>query len=107
MTAAMHINTEQFKTEVLQSEVPVLVDFYAEWCGPCKALGPVLDRLSGELAGQAKIVKVDVDENPELAVHFRVSSVPTMLLFRDGQLVQRLVGLRNSAELRDLLTAAA
>ncbi|MEK7354953.1 MAG: thioredoxin [Bdellovibrionota bacterium] len=81
-----------FESDVIKGSVPVLVDFWAEWCGPCKALAPKLEEIAGELAGKAKIVKVDVDANPDSAAKYGVRGIPTLVLFKDGKEVGRLVG---------------
>jgi len=97
-----------FSTEVLQSTSPVLVDFWAEWCGPCKALGPILDELAEEYNGKVRIGKVNIDEDQELAAQYRISSIPTLLLFKQGQVAEQLVGLRSKKDLKasfDRLTA--
>ncbi len=99
-------NTESFKPAVLSSDRPVLVDFYADWCGPCRSQLPVVEALAAELGDRASIGKVNVDENPELASLFRVSSIPTLLLFREGRLSKRYVGLTGAAELRAELLSA-
>ena len=100
---AKKVNSSEFKSEVLDHKGVVLVDFFATWCGPCKALTPIVDKLSEEMSGKVKIVKVDIDENSALATEYRVMSVPTMKLFKDGEVVERLVGLRPESELRDKL----
>jgi thioredoxin 1 len=83
-----------FELEVLQSESPVLVDFWAAWCGPCRAVGPSIDQLAGEYAESAKVGKLNIDENPEAARQFGITSIPAVLLFKDGELVETFVGVR-------------
>ena len=100
---AKKVNSSEFKSEVLEHKGVVLVDFFATWCGPCKALTPIVDKVSEEMSGKVKIVKVDIDENSALATEYRVMSVPTMKLFKDGEVVETLVGLRPESELRDKL----
>ena len=100
---AKKVNSSEFKSEVLDHKGVVLVDFFATWCGPCKALTPIVDKLSEEMSGKVKIVKVDIDENSALATEYRVMSVPTMKLFKDGEVGETLVGLRPESELRDKL----
>lgn len=94
---------DDFVSEVLRSDLPVLVDFYADWCGPCRALAPALAQLSAEFAGKAKIVKVNADNEPELAEYYQVQALPTLMLFRGGQLVQRFEGAPPVQVLRSLL----
>jgi len=94
---------ENFDEQVLQSDLPVLVDFWAEWCGPCKALGPVIDDLAGEYAGKVKIGKVDTDANREVSVRFSVSAIPTCILFHKGEIVEKFVGLRSKKDFQVLL----
>ena len=92
MAGLAQVTDADFATEVEGASVPVLVDFWAEWCGPCRVMNPVLEELSGEYGGQMRIVKLNVDENPETAQRFRVMSIPTMLVFKDGEVVGKLVG---------------
>ncbi len=91
--SATHVTTADFDTEVLQSSVPVLVDFWAVWCGPCKAIAPHVDAISQEYAGRAKVVKVNVDEEPELALRYGIQSIPTLLFFKDGKVQDMIVGV--------------
>ena len=97
--AIAHITNQNFKEEVLQSDRPVMVDFWAPWCGPCRMLAPVLAELDGDLAGKVKVAKVNVDEEMELAAQFQVASIPTLLLFENGQAVRRAVGAQPKAKL--------
>ncbi len=92
MGNAAAVTDQSFDQEVLQSPVPVLVDFWAAWCGPCKAIAPTIDQLSVEYAGKLKVVKVDVDANMEVSNRFGVLSIPTLLVFKDGQIVEKMIG---------------
>lgn len=95
-----HLTEANFKDEVLNAGQPVLVDFYAEWCGPCKALTPVLTELAAEFQGKATVGKVNVDENSALASEYGISSIPTLLLFRNGKPTNKLVGMRSKKDLK-------
>jgi len=86
------VGTDNFQDQVLGSETPVLVDFWAEWCGPCKMVAPTLDQLADEKDGSLRIAKLNVDHNQELAVQFQVSSIPTFILFKDGKVADRMMG---------------
>ncbi len=90
---ALHLNDKNFETEVTKSNIPVLVDFWAEWCGPCKIIAPIIDQLAGELAGKMKVTKLNVDESADLAGQYNVMSIPTLLIFKNGQVVDQVVGV--------------
>ena len=92
MSNALAVTSGNFATEVLQSPLPVLVDFWAAWCGPCRAVAPTVEALASEYAGKLKVVKLDVDESGDVAGQFGVQSIPTLILFKGGQPVERLVG---------------
>jgi thioredoxin 1 len=89
---AIQFTDTNFQSEVIESSTPVLVDFWAEWCGPCKAIGPIIDQLSDELGGQAKVGKVNVDNARDLAVKYGVRSIPFLLFFKDGEVKDQIVG---------------
>jgi len=101
----IHIQSSNWKTEVIASATPVLVDFWAEWCGPCKMLAPILDELSTELTGKLKIAKVDIDQNREIAAEFNIRSIPTLLVFKEGQVKGQMVGAMSKAQLKERLAA--
>lgn len=101
----IHIKGGNWKTDVLDSTLPVLVDFWAEWCGPCKMISPVLDELSVEMADKLKIAKVNVDENRELASQFGIRSIPCLLVFKAGQVKGQMVGAMNKTQLKEKLAA--
>jgi len=99
------INSSSFKQEVIQSDLPVLVDFFADWCGPCRMLGPILEQLAQQYAGRVKIVKLNVDQSPELAASFGISSIPALLYFRNGKVRGTSVGLLSKEDLERKLNA--
>lgn len=95
----LKLSSENFEKEVLNSEQPVWVDFYADWCGPCKMMAPIVEELANDLEGKAKVGKVNVDDNQDLAVQYNVMSIPTIIVFKDGQELKRFVGVRSKSEL--------
>ena len=99
----VEVNESNFENEVVKASTPVLVDFWATWCGPCKALTPTLETIATERAGRVKIVKVDVDGSPNLAAKFGIRSVPTLLLFRNGERVDQLIGNVPKGQIEDVL----
>ena len=92
MGNAVAVTEQDFDSEVVNSEVPVLVDFWAAWCGPCRAIAPTVEELATEYGGKLKVVKVDVDENPDISGKYQVQSIPTLLVFKGGEVVERLIG---------------
>ena len=97
---------QNFKAEVLQSSQPVLVDFWAEWCGPCRMLATTIEKLAKDYTGKIKVGKVDTDANREVSISYGINAIPTVILFKGGQVVQKFVGLRKEAEFREALDAA-
>ena len=95
------LTKDNFESEVLKSDIPVLVDFWASWCGPCRMLAPVIEDLAKELSGKAKVGKVNVDEEEQLAVQYNIMSIPTVILFKDGKVAATSTGVKNKAQLID------
>ncbi|MBM4143909.1 MAG: thioredoxin [Lentisphaerae bacterium] len=101
----IHVSADNWKSDVIESDLPVLVDFWAEWCGPCRAVAPVLEELSGDLAGKARVAKVNVDENQQLAAGYGIRSIPTLLIFKGGTVQEQMVGAMPKAAIRKKLDA--
>lgn len=105
MSKAQKFTDNSFKEDVLNSDKPVLVDFWAEWCGPCRMVGPVVEEMAGEYEGKAKIGKVNVDENPEISTKYGIRSIPSLLIFKDGEVVDQIVGAVPKSQLKKQLDA--
>ena len=101
--AELKITRENFENEVMKSDIPVLIDFWAPWCGPCRMMGPIIEQLAEEYEGKAKVGKVNVDEEGELSQAFGVMSIPTIVLVKDGKIVKQVVGARPKAEVKAML----
>ena len=106
-TNTLEFTDANFDTEVLGADQPVLVDFWAEWCGPCKALGPVIDELATDYDGKVRVGKVDTDANREVSVRFSVSAIPTVILFDDGEIVEKVIGLRSKKDFQTAIDRVA
>ncbi|AUS97581.1 thioredoxin [Clostridium thermosuccinogenes] len=97
------ISDSNFEQEVLQSDKPVLVDFWAQWCGPCRAVSPIMDELAEDYDGKAKVAKVNVDEQGEIANRYKIMSIPTVMVFKGGQMVEKVIGARSKSEYAGLI----
>lgn len=106
MSSTLEIVADNFDSEVLQSNLPVLLDFSATWCGPCQKIAPLIDELAAEYAGRAKVAKVDVDNNQELATKYSVMSVPTLMILKNGEVVNKWIGFTPKQTLSDALEAS-
>jgi thioredoxin 1 len=106
MAKVMQFDASNFQQEVVKSDVPVLVDFWAPWCGPCKMIGPVIEELAGDYAGKAKVGKVNVDDNQQLAGQFGIRGIPTVMLFKNGEAIESFVGLQQKGDLAAALDKA-
>jgi thioredoxin 1 len=100
---ALDVTDSNFEAEVLNSELPVLVDFWAPWCGPCRALAPTIDQIAQDFQGKVKVFKLNTDENPESAVKFRINSIPNLIFFKDGKPVDQLIGAVDKAKIEDAI----
>jgi thioredoxin 1 len=106
MNESIPVNSANFTTEVLESSVPVLVDFWASWCGPCRMLAPILDELAGQFDGRAKVVSINTEEEMELTQQFGIQALPTLVFFKDGKEIERVVGAQPKSVLATKLTNA-
>ncbi len=106
MSTPVHITEQTFEREVQNAALPVLADFWAAWCGPCRMIAPIVEELAREYEGRLKVAKIDVDENPDLASRYGIMSIPTLAVFKDGQVVSRIVGYTPKAELQRHIQAA-
>lgn len=104
--STVKVDAGNFERDVLQSAEPVVVDFWAEWCGPCKMIAPALDEIAKEMEGKVKIAKINIDENPELATQFGVRSIPTLLMFKNGEVTSNMVGAAPKSRLSDWIVSS-
>jgi len=105
--SSVNVSDADFENEVLKADGPVMVDFWAEWCGPCKALSPVVDEVANEMAGKMKVVKVNIDENPNAPTKYGVRGIPTLMVFKEGELVDTKVGGMSKTQLNEWLDSVA
>ncbi len=101
MSASVYIKDNDFETQVLQADGPVMVDFWAEWCGPCKAMSPLVDELAGEIGDTVKVVKINIDESPDAPTKYGVRGIPTFMIFKDGKVIDTKVGSMSKTALAD------
>jgi len=104
MSEPTHVTDDTFEAEVIQSDMPAIVDFWAPWCGPCHMIAPILEEIASDYDGKLKVTKLDVDQNPQVATQFGVMSIPTMILFKDGEAVERLIGYMPKERLLEKIT---
>lgn len=105
--SSVNVSDADFENEVLKADGPVMVDFWAEWCGPCKALSPIVDEVANEVSGKMKVVKINIDENPNAPTKYGVRGIPTLMVFKDGELVDTKVGGMSKTQLNDWLNSVA
>jgi thioredoxin 1 len=105
MAQPLHVTDDSFDSDVLQSNIPVLIDFWAAWCGPCRMIAPIIDEMSGEYEGKALICKVDVDNNQQIAMKYGIRSIPTILIFKGGEVVDSIVGALPKGQIEEKLKA--
>ncbi len=103
MAHIQHISDDSFRSEVIESTVPVLVDFWAPWCGPCRMVAPVIEAIAEKMDGKVKFVKLNTDENQKTAIDYQIMGIPTLLIFKDGQEAERIVGFRPQQEIESVL----
>ena len=104
MSEPVHVTDDTFEAEVIQSDMPAIVDFWAAWCAPCHMIAPILEEIAEEYDGQLKVAKLDVDQNPQVATQFGIMSIPTMILFKEGEAVERLIGYMPKERLLEKIT---
>ena len=103
MSDLLEVSDDNFETEIMNSDLPAMVDFWAEWCGPCKMVGPLVEELANEYTGKIKVAKMDVDKNPQTPIKFGIRNIPTLILFKDGEVAQTIVGAQPKSNIENEL----